>query len=896
MIIVATLVPLTAVSASAATAPVTVIDNTSPEVRYDGTWRSTASTLDEGGSIHFSSSTASASLAFSGTGIAWGGRSTNSSGISDVRIDGELVATVDGYSAESEFRKVLFTSKPLADGPHTIAITRTGKRNPASTGTNLIVDSFAVTNAAASLSAVSTEPSPSQEPTPAPVAEPVVEPEVEPVVDPVIAPEPVVESEPVVEPVVAPEPAVEPAIVSSEVVDSSATTAAAASAVGAGTYENGSSSISTTGSWQKSSSIYDNGGSVSFATRSASASLTFTGSAITVLSRKTSSSGINDILIDGAKVTSVDRYASSNQYKEAVYKTTSLSAGTHTITIAYTGRKNASSSGSNVLIDAFVVGETAVPTGPTSSVGVYEGKSANIVYSGSWKTIGSGSDSGGSSEYLNSGGSASLAFTGTAVRWVSRLTESAGIANVYLDGTKVASVDRYSSSPVYQRVVFERTDLSNAKHTLKIEWSGKASSASSGKNLLIDSIIVPDVTAPASPKGVGTTASGGKVKLTWAAVTASDLAGYRIFAVNAAGKLGLIGRASKSATSFTSIGAPSNTRMEFAVSAIDTSDNESARTAITSSWTGATPAGSHRYDNCPSATVTVRTPAELKSAIENARPGSVIRMASGTYAGQVSVTANGTEDQPIWLCGPRSAIVNVGNVRDNHGIIVSNSSHLVVTGMTVTNGLKGITVRKSNNVTVSDTLVESVGYEGIHLREDTTDSVVVGNTIRKTGVVDAFYGEGVYIGSSSNNWCSLMACQPDRSDRNAVLDNSISLTGSQPIEAKEGTTGGVIRGNKLDGSGAMSRAESWVKVKGNDWSVTSNTGVSSNKHGFQVNGSVDGWGLRNLFANNTATVGASGYGFELYEKEPKGSSDTIVSCSNVVSQAGAGFGNMACGL
>ena len=304
--------------------------------------------------------------------------------------------------------------------------------------------------------------------------------------------------------------------------------------------------------------------------------------------------------------------------------------------------------------------------------------------------------------------------------------------------------------------------------------------------------------------------------------------------------------------------------------------------------------GAHRYADCPTATTTVHTADELRSAIDRAGPGTVVRMAPGTYLGQIDVHANGTAAKPIWVCGPRDAVINVGGIQDNHGVQIKNSSNLVIAGMTVTNSLKGISVIGSSNVTIADTRINHIGYEGIHLRAFTTDSTVVGNTISNTGARDASYGEGIYIGTSENNWCAQTNCAPDHTDRILVLDNRITLTGAQPIEAKEGTSDGVIRGNVIDGANAMSDALEWIKVKGNDWTIDDNQGANSPLHGFAVNGSVAGWGLRNTFTHNTGAVNAGGYAFFIHEKGSRGSSHTDVSCSNSVTRAADGFSNLAC--
>jgi hypothetical protein len=686
------------------------------------------------------------------------------------------------------------------------------------------------------------------------------------------------------------------------------------------TVESTSSKIAYSGTgWKVSPNAKDSGGSVQYLQTAGSASFTFTGTQVTVLSRLSPTSGKSEVRIDGRLIATVDGYSATSKYGNALYTSPTGPRGTHTITVTRTGAKNTAAVGTNLIIDAFRVTDSGAtpapapvpapasvsapsavpaPTTPSTAtavpVGTYQNTSDKLVYVGTWSSIKSRSDSGGSSGYLNTAGSASLTFSGTAVRWISRTTPSAGTARVYLDGALVATVDRYTKSTLYQQTVFERTGLSAGPHTLKIERTGTKNPASSGSNLVLDSIVVPDTTAPGVPADLSASVADGQVLLDWNPVADADVHGYRVYAASATGGDTLVGVTAASATAFTGIGVKANSRLDYRVSAVDATGNESARSVVASAQTAGTPTSSHRYASCPEATVTVSTAAQLMAAVAKAQPGAVVRMAPGTYTGQVNLSASGTAAKPIWICGPRSAVVNVGGISDNHGIIVSNSAHLVVTGMTVTNGLKGITVRGSDHVTISDTLVHDIGYEAVHVRENSSDNTIVGNTIRATGLRDPFFGEGVYIGSSEANWCSLTACKPDRSDRNAVVANSLSKTSAQPIEVKEGTSNGLISGNTITGLGALARSESWVKVKGNGWAVVGNTGTDSVLHGFQVNGSVKGWGLGTLFGGNTADVHAAGYGFQIYELNGAGSSSTTISCGNTVTRATAGFANLAC--
>ena len=86
----------------------------------------------------------SVTLPFRGTGINWVGYRGPDGGIATVQIDGGTPIEVDTYAATSKVQDVVFAASGLADGNHTITITATGARNPASSATRIVVDAFDV--------------------------------------------------------------------------------------------------------------------------------------------------------------------------------------------------------------------------------------------------------------------------------------------------------------------------------------------------------------------------------------------------------------------------------------------------------------------------------------------------------------------------------------------------------------------------------------------------------------------------------------------------------------------------------------------------------------------------------------------------------------------------------
>ena len=227
----------------------------------------------------------------------------------------------------------------------------------------------------------------------------------------------------------------------------------------------------------------------------------------------------------------------------------------------------------------------------------------------------------------------------------------------------------------------------------------------------------------------------------------------------------------------------------------------------------------------PAATVTVTTSAQLTTALASAGPGTVIKLAANTtFTGRFKLTASGTTTAPIWVVGPRSAVVTTGdkNVGGGIAVFVDRGKHVRLSGFTVSESFQGVWVKTGSNVAVANLHVHHIGYEAIHLRINTTDSYVVGNLIEDTGFADARYGEGVYIGTSPENWNRDNNGDPDVSSRNMVAGNTINRTGAEQIEPKAGTADGTIRDNALNGYRGNAFTNSMILVGGDNYSIISN--------------------------------------------------------------------------
>lgn len=297
--------------------------------------------------------------------------------------------------------------------------------------------------------------------------------------------------------------------------------------------------------------------------------------------------------------------------------------------------------------------------------------------------------------------------------------------------------------------------------------------------------------------------------------------------------------------------------------------------------------------SCPTdatRTVDVTNALELTDALADAQPGDLIQMADGDYLGTFTAEASGAADRRIALCGSRGAVIDGGDVGNGYALHITGD-YWTISGITVTNALKGVMADDADFTQLLGISVHDIGHEGVHFRTNSSDNVIQDSEIYNTGLQRDKFGEGVYLGSAVSNWGNYTNGEPDRSDRNQVLRNRIWNTTSESVDIKEGTTGGLIEGNQFDGS-ALAGADSWVDVKGNGYIIRDNTGTNSPLDGFQTHVINDmDWGKNNRFENNTADVNGDGYGFYIHDPETSGN---IVLCNNVVNGAAKGFANQDC--
>ncbi|KAG7671327.1 hypothetical protein Ndes2526B_g02180 [Nannochloris sp. 'desiccata'] len=230
---------------------------------------------------------------------------------------------------------------------------------------------------------------------------------------------------------------------------------------------------------------------------------------------------------------------------------------------------------------------------------------------------------------------------------------------------------------------------------------------------------------------------------------------------------------------------------------------------------------------------------ELDRAIRASKAGDLIMMASGSYSSVIRgggyrhlwfENKKGTKKRPITLCGPRSAILDGKDDKNNYVLRIYKSSYINIAGITVQNGLKGIIMQTVDHCKIDSCMVRNFAKEAVHIQYNSHFNIIIRNTILNTGRKSPGNGEGVYLGSDNQRG-------KDPNTRNHILYNTIGPgVTAEMIDIKEYSSDAIIKGNILDGRDlcGCKYAFSLISVKGNNYQILGNIGKNAKEHMFKV--------------------------------------------------------------
>jgi parallel beta-helix repeat protein len=166
----------------------------------------------------------------------------------------------------------------------------------------------------------------------------------------------------------------------------------------------------------------------------------------------------------------------------------------------------------------------------------------------------------------------------------------------------------------------------------------------------------------------------------------------------------------------------------------------------------------------------------IMAAVEAAPDGAVVEVKPGRYTETVTI------NRPLELRGPGDGAAQL--VGDGQGPVIEIIATINVTieGLAVSNGRVGIFVRESQDVVITNNIVENNELRGIHIVNASAE--VRGNVIRAT---QAPYGIGIHIANASA-W-----------PRSVVENNVVEANGHIGISTNFAST--VIRRNAVRANG-----------------------------------------------------------------------------------------------
>jgi hypothetical protein len=247
---------------------------------------------------------------------------------------------------------------------------------------------------------------------------------------------------------------------------------------------------------------------------------------------------------------------------------------------------------------------------------------------------------------------------------------------------------------------------------------------------------------------------------------------------------------------------------------------------------------------------------ELNTDCYNAQAGDIITLLPNTnYYGNLYINdKHGTADNYIQIIGDNtSAIIGaLDPITDGFGpyvIKLTNCSYIYIgqkpivntengLGFQLKNANKGLYADNCSNITIQNLDIHDIGEEGVHFLNNSTMCNIYNNKIYDTGSLEPEYGEGIYIGSSYNNWPKDPLIPDETHDIN-ICYNYIYNTTTECIDVKEGTYNGLIESNYFNGEKLNGEyADSWIDIKGTSWNISDNEGYITLINGFQIH-SID---------------------------------------------------------
>ena len=269
----------------------------------------------------------------------------------------------------------------------------------------------------------------------------------------------------------------------------------------------------------------------------------------------------------------------------------------------------------------------------------------------------------------------------------------------------------------------------------------------------------------------------------------------------------------------------------------------------------------------------------IQQAIDKAKAGDTITLASGTYRQDFVTRANGSKAMPITITGTNSAVVQgAGKGR----VVEINHNHIVLNGFTV-DGLHGnsestkgyrdklIYVQgkgKRSGVVglkILNMRLANAGGECVRLRYFAQNNEIAFNKILNCGVVDFKFGsmkqkngEGIYVGTAPEQLRDGKnpTSDIDNSRDNWIHHNTIDTQGNECVDIKEGASFNIVENNYC--TGQLDPDSAGLDSRGNSNIFRYNQVFGNRGAGVRLGGDTSSDGSNNNVYGNNIYDNASG--------------------------------------
>jgi hypothetical protein len=197
---------------------------------------------------------------------------------------------------------------------------------------------------------------------------------------------------------------------------------------------------------------------------------------VTWVTRTGPDQGKASVTIDGTNKGTVDLYSAAPATSDKVYS--GLADQAHTVVIKVLSTKNASSTGFNVRLDAFVVGATTTQeSDPAIQYDTWKSTTQALATDGTYRSATANT------------ATVTVTFTGTSIDWKATKGKAYGKASVTIDGVPKGTVDFYQTATAWQSIT-TYAGLSAGPHTMVIQVLGQKNAAATGTKVVVDGFIV----------------------------------------------------------------------------------------------------------------------------------------------------------------------------------------------------------------------------------------------------------------------------------------------------------------------------------------------------------------------------------------------------------------------